>query len=207
MIQFFKSILDFLNSNLSVVTLAVGLFAIYLYLKGKKDYKRDAARLILQEIRYAEQQIRNSGRGLRGYSLAAKLLPTNNWNNNIHIFTKDLKETEIDMVGEFYSKATYIDFLITERSHQRLNQEFETRHITRTANQFDSSMAPQPLPSGNLSFQPTQEITQMIPIPNPNENTAIQLLHEISLQVEFIYNTPVMEKLRKIAEKKWYQPF
>src|SRR3989338_6744253 len=107
--------LDFLNTDIfvSLSTLLVGGIAIYLYLKGKKDHKRDAARLILQEIRYAEEQMRNSGRGSRGYSLTARLLPTNSWNDNIHLFTKDLKETEIDMIGEFYSKAIYIDFLIT----------------------------------------------------------------------------------------------
>jgi hypothetical protein len=71
------SILQFLNDNIGLITLIVGLSAIYLYLKQKADSKRDIAKLILQEIRYAEQQIRNSGRGVRGYSLSSRLLPTN----------------------------------------------------------------------------------------------------------------------------------
>lgn len=70
-------ILQFLNDNIGVITLVVGFLAIYLYLKQKADAKRDIAKLILQEIRYAEQQIRNSGRGSRGYSLSSRLLPTN----------------------------------------------------------------------------------------------------------------------------------
>lgn len=48
------SILRFLNNNIGLITLVVGLSAIYLYLKQKVDSKRDIAKLILQEIRYAE---------------------------------------------------------------------------------------------------------------------------------------------------------
>lgn len=70
-------IFQFLNDNIGSITLIVGLLAIYLYFKQKADRKRDTAKLILQEIRYAEQQIRNSGRGNRGYSLSSRLLPTN----------------------------------------------------------------------------------------------------------------------------------
>jgi type II secretory pathway component PulF len=68
------TILKFLNDNLGAVTFVVGFLAIYLYLKQRRDRKRDAARLILQEIRYAEQQIRNF-RIAQSYSLASKLLP------------------------------------------------------------------------------------------------------------------------------------
>jgi len=200
----------FLNSNFftGVITLFVGGFAIYLYIKQRVDKKRDAARLILQEIRYAEQQIRNSGRGERGYSLASKLLPTNSWNDNIHLFTKDLKETEIDMIGGFYSKSTYIDFLIAERSRQKLNQKFETRRPDGTPLVSQSEFETVQFVQENSFNQPLPEkITEIVLIPNPNENVATKLLNDISGQVEFIYNTPVVEKLRNIAEKKWYHLF
>lgn len=45
-------LIDFLNP---VVTLVVGLLAIYLYIKQKRDNKKDAALLIVQEVRYAEK--------------------------------------------------------------------------------------------------------------------------------------------------------
>ncbi len=70
-------ILKFWNENLGAVTFAVGSLAIYLYLKQRADKKRDAARLILQEIRYVEQQIRNSKANMGVYLLSTKLLPTN----------------------------------------------------------------------------------------------------------------------------------
>jgi len=117
-------LLQSLNNYLGLITLAVGFVgfsAIYLYIKQKVDRKRDAAMLILQEIRYAEQQIRDSGKGSRGYFLASKLLPTNSWNDNIHLFIKDLKETEIDMISRFYASTAYIDSLIAERSKQKIH--------------------------------------------------------------------------------------
>ena len=116
----------FFNSNffVALITLAVGGSAIFLYIEQKIDHKVKAARLILQEIRYAEQQIRNSGRGIRAYPLSSKLLPTNSWNDNIHLFTTDLKETEIDMISQFYSNARFIDSLITERANQKINTSF-----------------------------------------------------------------------------------
>ena len=195
------SILQFLDDNIGLTTLVVGLSAIYLYLKQKADSKRDIAKLILQEIRYAEQQIRNSGRGAHGYSLSSRLLPTNSWDDNIHLFIKDMKETEIDMISEFYSQAAYIDYLIEERSKQKLNQKFSLRPII---------VGQQPtLPvTEDIPQQPTpQQIAQIIREPNFNEQITINLLTDFSTKIEFLYNTPSAEKLRRLSARKWYQPF
>ncbi|MBU0648938.1 hypothetical protein KJ969_02450 [Patescibacteria group bacterium] len=112
------SILNFfnvLNQNIGVITLAVGGFAIYLYLKQRRDYKRDAAALILQEIRYAEQQVanaRSSSQGEEEYPLSVKLLPTNSWYKNIHLFVNDFKQPQIDAISRFYADVEYIDLII-----------------------------------------------------------------------------------------------
>jgi hypothetical protein len=195
-------IFKLLNDNLGAVTFVVGFLIIYLYLKQRMDRKRDAAKLILQEIRYAEQQIRNF-RIAQLYSLASKLLPTNSWNDNIHLFIKDLKETEIDMISAFYSKAIYIDSLIAEQSKQRINPP------------PPQSIPPNQSPSASVTAQPfftggdgPQQITPpqvIIPL-NMGELNTIQLLAEVSLSVELLYNMPAAEKLRKISEHKWYQP-
>ncbi len=204
MFVFLRFIQNIINSNLGVITFLVGFLAIYLYVKQRVDRKRDAARLILQEIRYAEQQIRNSGRGVRGYSLTAKLLPTNSWNDNIHLFIKNLKETQIDMISEFYSKATYIDYLIAERSRQKIHPKLSLRPSLQNT-QVQGSVTAQPGVSEEILAQPTQQqIMQIIQIPTPDENITIQLLVEVSSSIEFLYNTPAVEKLRQISERKWY---
>ena len=198
-------ILKFLNENLGAVTFVVGFLAIYLYLKQRMDRKRDAARLILQEIRYAEQQMRNF-RIAQSYSVASKLLPTNSWNDNIHLFTKDLKETEIDMISAFYSKATYIDSLIVERSKQKINPPL-AQSIPLNPPPSASVTAQPSLPGGGGPQQVTpQQVVQIVQGPTIGELVTIQLLAEVSSNVEFLYNTPAVEKLRKISERKWYQP-
>jgi len=164
--------------------------------------------LILQEIRYAEQQIRNSGRGTKGYSLSSKLLPTNSWNDNIHLFTRYLKETQIDMISEFYAKATYIDFLIAERSRQRINPKLSIRTLSQGVQSSASVTAQPTIPVDVIPDQPTpQQVAQIVQIPTPDELITIHLLTEISSSIEFLYNTPAVEKLRKISEKRWYQLF
>ena len=190
---FLDTLLGLINDNIGLVTLLVGGFAIYLYLRQRKDKKRDAAGLILQEIRYAEQQIRNSQRGARGYSLSSKLLPTNSWNDNIHLFIKDLKETEIDLISGFYSQATFIDYLIAERAEQKLHQQFEARPVP-------------PAQGDTLPPELTQQqIAQLVQVPNPNEQITVGILNDISRNIEYLYNTPAVDKLRKIAERKWYE--
>jgi len=199
-----KTILKYLNDNLGLVTFVVGFLAIYIYIRQKKDKKRDAAKLILQEIRYAEQQIRNF-RIAQSYSLASKLLPTNSWNDNIHLFVKDLKETEIDVINAFYSKATYIDSLIVERSKQKINLHLAPFPLNPPPS---ASVTAQPLLSeGSDPQQITQQqVVTIVQSPTIGELITIQILADVSLSVEFLYNTPAAEKLRKISERRWYSP-
>lgn len=190
MIEISRFIQEFLNSNVGVVTFLVGFVAIYLYLKQKKDKKRAAASLILQEIRYAEQLMRNYTAN-KQYKLSDQLLPTNSWNDNIHLFLKDLEESEIDLISRFYSEAAYIDCLITKISNYK-NKPLKPIILSRNPFPESSTAAPTGVPMSQTvapidPMKPTQDI-----------------LRDISRDIEFVYNTPVSEKLKNIARKKWY---
>ena len=172
-----------------IVTLFVGGLAIYLYYKQKIENKRDAAKLILQEIRYAEQQIR-SFRDSGSYPLSTKLLPTNNWHNKINLFIKDLNESEIDLISRFYSTASYIDTLVNKISDQKNNSV-----IPVAATQVSVPFSPQP--------PPVPGVPLAIPIGLQTfEFVSQTILLEISNKVEFINNTAAIEKLRNIARNK-----
>lgn len=182
-------IIHVFNSNffVALATLLVGGIAIYLYIKQKKDKKREIARLILQEVRYAEQAIKEYKRHL-GYKLSDRLLPTNNWNSNIHMFVSDFSETDIDSISKFYSQISYIDIIIQKISDQKNDPEV----IKKVNEEIEKLKA-----SGQFG-----KIT--IPMVSPMSD---QILKETSLGVEFLYNTPAAEKLRNISKKKWYQLF
>lgn len=181
----------FFNSNffIALVTFIVGSFAIFLYIKQKVIYKRNAASLILQEIRYAEQQIRNAKESVNRlhYPLSIKLLPTNSWHENIHLFISQLKETDIDLISRFYAKAIYIDKLIAMISE--LKGPMRVIVDQQTAQQNPQEAQPK-----NQQTEPKkqEEIVSM-------KFFAQIILEEITNEVEFIYNTPVVEKLRKTS--------
>ncbi len=170
---------------MGLITLGVGLIAIYLYLKQKKDNKRDAGLLILQEVRYAEQSVRNY-RTNKTYSFTEKILPTSSWHKNIHLFVKDLKETEIDLISKFYSNAAYLDEVIS------MLAEFSTKTLLKPDTPLDIKDE-----KGQITRIATSDMTGELKA----------LVNTISDNVEFIYNTPAMTKLRALSEKKWYMPF
>lgn len=192
-IKFFEYIQNFLNNNIGVVTFFVSFIAVYLYIKQIKNSKRDAASLILQEIRYAEQQIRKY-KDVGGYQLFDKLLPTNNWSKNVNLFVKDLKESNnIDLISDFYAKTAYIDTLIHKISDFK-NEPEDFKNFQS----FPPTNPEQPLPQ---KFE-----NQINVIIDPMQYTQ-KFLKDVSYRVEFIYNTPVVEKLKKIADKKWFHFF
>lgn len=196
---------NFFNSEffIALITLFVGGFAIYLYKKQKKDYKRNAARLILQEIRYAEQKIRRY-REVKNYKLYDKLLPTNSWNDNIHLFIKELKETQIDLISDFYAKTSYIDTLIATISRQKNNPPIISLSPQSSFQQPTVPRTPGVQPTGNSRgpIQPHPREISLLPLP-----VSQKILGDVSMNIEFIYNTSVVERLRKVSEKKWYHFF
>jgi len=190
------SILKGISQYQGVITLLVGVVAFLVYFKQKNDYKRDAAKLILQEIRYAEQKIRKY-REIKSYKLYDRLLPTNSWHKNIHLFIKDLKETEIDLISDFYAKASYIDDVIKTISRQKTNPPFVVSS-SLISSVSEGQKGEVYLPQKEIPKIPQEKIEIIIP------PMAQKILDDVSMSVEFIYNTPVVEKLRKIAKKKWY---
>lgn len=182
-----ESLTAFFNSSffVALTTAAVGMFAIGLYSKQKGDKKRDAASLILQEIRFAEQQIRTGVEHDAQFVLGNRLLPTNNWNVNIHLFLNDLEETEIDLISRFYSKAAYIETLISKISDYK-NKEHSVTGIVINQNTPSSG---------------AQNHIPILPV-DPMANT--QGLLKITCKgTEHVYNTPTGEKLKILAKKKF----
>lgn len=173
------------NKLIGLTTLAVGLVAIYVYVKQKRDQKRDAALLILQEIRYAEQSVRNY-RTNKTYSFTEKILPSSSWPKNIHLFVNDLKEIEIDLISKFYSKAAFLDGVISKLAQHATNELLK--------------------PSTPIEIK--DDKGQKTKIATSNMKSELQeLIKDISDNIEFIYNTPVTSKLRSLSDRKWFSRF
>lgn len=173
------------------VTLLVGGVAIYIYLKQRRDTKRDAAKLILQEIRYAEGEIRKAREKEGGtYPLAIRLLPTNSWNKNIHLFVDDFNSPELDIISRFYSQVEYIDSIIQAISDQKTNPRREDYEnvVKRVLEEVMKN-------TGQWGDNVARNVVIGIPTP------ALSILQEVTQRVELIYNTPAAQKFREISER------
>jgi hypothetical protein len=167
-------------NNEGVVTLVVGISAFILYFKTRSDTKRDAAKLILQEIRYADQRVRNY-RTYNSYNFTEKILPTNSWHKNINLFIQNLSESELDLISKFYSSATYLDDVIKSIAEAK-NKIYIQTDVPIVESGTDVAMG-----TGGLT----------------GSDPAKQLIEAITKDIESIYNTPAADRLRTISAKKF----
>ena len=181
MIDFLTGAIFFIESHQGLVTAFVGLIAIFLYFQARRDNKSDAAKLVLQEIRYADQKVRNY-RTYSSYNFTEKILPTNSWNKNINFFIRELTESELDLISKFFSSATYLDEVIKSiaDSRNKIWIQVDTPSVSG-----DTQVA---MGTGGLL----------------ENEPAKKLIEAISKDIESIYNTPAADKLRIISKKKKY---
>lgn len=96
------------GSFMALITLLVGSFAIYLYLKQKQDYKRDAANIILMEIRNAEDCIERV-KSTKFIDQNKVLLLNHAWSKYNYLFINDFDRDEWDTVSNFYNQCRLYD--------------------------------------------------------------------------------------------------
>ncbi len=163
----------------SGIAFLTAMIALLVYLHQRASAKRDAALLILQEIRFAEAQIKRYNPAI-GFQFYEKLLPTDNWNKNIHLFINDFEESQIDAISNFYAKTHYLDDVI--RKFSQLVLDGKAIHI----NNFPA---------------------QGSPGPQPQKLAAQDLLDSVSfgLKLDLIHNSAVGQRLREISKRRhWY---
>jgi len=84
--------------------LVTGLFAFIIYRIQKASEKRDAAIIIINEIRNAEQAIINIKNTKRIGELSI-ILPNNSWAIKKYLFVKNLDLDEYNLINDFYNKC------------------------------------------------------------------------------------------------------
>lgn len=182
------------NVLVAFVTFLVGILVVYLYIKQKQDAKNGAARIILQEIRRAEDIIsdyKQSG----SYQFAKKIIATNSWNKNIHFFVGDLDNDELDKISDLYSTGEYLDSLIKEISKITLDDEIERDKKLleiQLRNQQQITLEGSTYPIAQISQSPNVVIMGIRPVWKNR-------LDIISFRLEPIYNSTIALKLKRMA--------
>lgn len=93
------------------VTLLVGLVALEVYRRQKRDEKKNAARILLVEIENAERQlsvIRESGND-KTLSENSRLMSSSSWEKYRHMFGQNFTSREWDTVSDFYNRCLQYD--------------------------------------------------------------------------------------------------
>jgi len=196
-------IILFFNSNFFVglITLFVGGFAIYLYFRKNSDTKQNAAKIILQEIRRAEDII-NDYKEHGQYRFTKKIIATNSWAKNIHHFVGDLDQDELDKISNLYSTGEYLDSIITKVSDTMFETNVKSfeENIKKVSNIVSDN---QNTYSGQLqSGQQPINIKPVVKLPIVMETPWKKLLDEITYKYEPIYHSTIAAKLKKIAKLK-----
>ena len=140
----------FLSTYISgTTTILAGLTAFLVYRKQKSDKKRAAALLIFHEIIYADQIAKNAGE-MDGIKFHLRLLPSQNWLLNKHLFTSDFNREELQLIDLFYARASDIDRLMNAVNNQMNNIASNDLRI------LNSHIA-----LGNANFDGTSKITHV----------------------------------------------
>ena len=132
-----ENIISFFNSNFftGFATIITGLVAWIVYVSQKDNSKTQAARLIISEIRIAEEKISKLKEIIDANDMIADLplvLPSNNWKLYRNIFIRDFDQDEVKLISSFYELAETIDdfskrknnfFWITTEERARVTQQ------------------------------------------------------------------------------------
>lgn len=200
-------LMSFFNSSffIALVTFFVGGFAIFLYKRQKSDAKRDAAKIILQEIRRAEGVI-TEYKEHHEYKFTKKIIVNNSWAKNISYFVGDLEIDELDKITNLFSTGEYLDSIIQKISDyqfesgvevfEKAQREIQEKIVQMQAQQTTpvaESVSGGQIRSGQtpLRQSPSIHITMETPWKS--------ILDEITLSYEPIYNSPICQKLKKMA--------
>jgi len=219
MVNVYNSALDFLNDNLGFVSLVGGIIVYLVYWNQKVDKKRDAAKLVLQEIRRAEKIIADY-KEHGHFKFTKKIIATNSWAKNIHFFVENLHVDKLDKISDLYSMGEYLDSIIKmvsdikfdQRVHSVITQQAKQQvdlqlnaFIQKLKDNFSPKQVTLPIVSGNPanSTEPLKNIKVDININLSYDSISTDILfHGIVGVYEPIYYTDVVGELKKIAKLK-----
>jgi len=142
----------FLNSNffIGLATIVTGGVALIVYFRQKRDHKEQAARVLLMEIRTAEERIEQIRDKVATNSTTdlPLVFPTRSWKSYSHLFVSDFDHDELKLISSFYDYGELIEefakrnndfFWVTTEERARVTQQ-QLAAIIKDAH--DSGLSP-----------------------------------------------------------------
>lgn len=189
----YPSMSDYINA---AVTFIVGLAALVVYWLTKRAERRNAAAIVVMDIRRAEQAITTLlERGTIDRTFKP-VLQSNNWAANKHLFASDFSYDELEQLDRFFDSAIEI-----ESARKRLQDAFFSAITAKAALLQERLLAIDDIDN------PTGQALRTKTIDRFNaENYAFEpmeprsaVMHNLQLMGRPT-GTPVFEKLKRIAK-------
>jgi hypothetical protein len=106
--------LNFFTAFGTLLSVAV---AVFLYRLKTQHNKRDAARVLLMEIRSAEKTI-NEIKNSSSVLIDSSVMPVSSWHKFQHLFVSDLDTDELNSLNDFYNCCTLMQSQIILKQNQ-----------------------------------------------------------------------------------------
>jgi hypothetical protein len=182
----------------AAVTIFVGLFAFVVYSMGKRSEKRNAAMIIVMDIRNAEQIIQTLLE-TSNFDISIKpILSENNWSKYKHLFASDFSYDDFALLNRFFDGCVEIS-----DARRRMNEVFTASINAKAALLQEKIFAIES--DKNEEFQSHRQAlidrfnneTYVFNLREPRDRIIknLQLMGRLSGSVAF-------DKMRKIAEIK-----
>ena len=193
----------------SVVTISVGLFAFLVYRTQKRDYKKNVSSIILLEIQQAELTIKKISEN-DNIDESTSVLPNDTWSKNHHLFIEDFDYDQRVLITNFYNDCTiieaaikeYLDYMSISRSEKiRLIQQ----EASRLASEFPQQFNEEGVDTNKEVFDAAMSGYTARYFNDGTAFAPYKAKDTVMLytgRIKGIINTPVGEKLKKLASTK-----
>lgn len=163
--------------------------AIWVYLAGKTAFRANIARSIVQEVRSAENAIRSLREAGTVVANEVKILPSNSWKDNSHLFANILSGDELDQIERFYTGCEFID--------RSIRKFFDTIFLSydRVAQKHIDAYLNDGTPMNQQLIGEDQEVAKAI----ASQGGVFSHLFYSRNAIVFIGDSRAMTKIRKIA--------
>jgi len=103
-------ILTFLENNASAIaTVGTAVVAWLVYKKAKRDEKRDAANIILMDVRQAEKIVHGLLEKQDVDHNMGKIILENNWSKYKHLFVSEFSQDDFEAFNRFFDSCIQIN--------------------------------------------------------------------------------------------------
>ncbi len=110
-----QKIVNFFNSNFFVALSTIGTVfgAIWLYKGQKEQEKQQIARLLVNEIRNAENGIQKLTEHASDIEFPViSILPKSSWNEYAHLFSNDFNQDDYVQINNFFNIAQEVEYTV-----------------------------------------------------------------------------------------------